>query len=183
MELDKAIRGRRSIRRYGDEDIPDSLIEELLDLARYAPSSMNGQPWYFIVVRNEETKRQLVEIKNKHCPAEKRMYKADFLQNAPVVVVVCVDKEKSFNRGVENAVLAAANIMLGAYGRGIGSVYMSAYRGDDPSISQEIRQSLGIPQDVDPITIIPLGYSDEMPKPKTVRSLDEVVFYETFGKG
>jgi nitroreductase len=72
--------------------------------------------------------------------------------------------------------------MLGAYRRGLGSVYMSAYRRDDPSISEEIRQILGIPQNVDPITIVPLGYPDETPKPKTVRLLDEVVFYETFGK-
>jgi nitroreductase len=182
VEPDKTIKGRRSIRRYRDEDIPDSVIEELLDLARYAPSSMNGQPWCFIVVRNDETKRRLAEIKNKHCPAEKRMYKADFLQNAPVVVVVCVDRERSFNRGVENAVLAAANIMLGAYGMGIGTVYMSAYRHDDPGISEEIRQTLGIPRNVDPITIIPLGYPGETPEPKTMRSLDEAVFYETFGK-
>ena len=180
MELDKTIKGRRSIRRYREEHIPDSVIEELLDLARYAPSSMNGQPWYFIVVRNDETKRRLAEIKNKHCPAEKRMYKADFLQNAPVVVVVCVDRERSFNRGVENAVLAAANIMLGAYARGLGSVYMSAYRMDDPSISEEIRQTLDIPENVDPITMIPLGYPDERPEPKKVRSLAEMVAYETF---
>jgi len=182
VELDKAIKERRSIRRYREGDISDSVIQELLDLARYAPSSMNGQPWYFIVVRNNETKRRLAEIKNKHCPAEKRMYKADFLQNAPVVVVVCVDRERSFNRGVENAVLATANIMLGAYRRGLGSVYMSAYRMDDPSISEEIRRELDIPQDVDPITIIPLGYPGETPQPKKLRSLDEVVFYETFSK-
>jgi len=182
MDLDKTIKGRRSIRRYRSENIPDSIIEELLDLARYAPSSMNGQPWNFVVIRNNETKKRLAEIKNRHCPSEKRMYKADFLQNAPVVIVVCVDRERSFNRGVENAVLATANIMLGAYSREVGTVYMSAYRHDDPSISEEIRQILGIPQDVDPITIIPLGYPDETPKPKTVRSLDEVIFYETFGK-
>ena len=182
MELDKTIKGRRSIRRYRDADIPDSVIEELLDLARYAPSSMNGQPWYFIIVRNERTKKQLVQIKNKHCPPKKRRYRADFLQKAPVVVVVCVDRERSFNRGVENAVLAAANIMLGAYGMGVGTVYMSAYRHDDPSISEEIRQTLGIPKNVDPITIIPLGYPGETAEPKTMRSLDEVIFYETFGK-
>jgi nitroreductase len=78
--------------------------------------------------------------------------------------------------------LAAANIMLGAYGMGIGTVYMSAYRHDDPGISEEIRQTLGIPKNVDPITIIPLGYPGETPEPKTMRSLDEAVFYETFGK-
>ena len=182
MELDRTIKGRRSIRRYREEHIPDSLIEELLDLARYAPSSMNGQPWYFIVIRNDETKRQLVEIKNKHCPPEKRRYRADFLQNAPVVVVVCVDRERSFNRGIENAVLAAANIMLGASRRGLGSVYMSAYRHDDPSISEEIKQILSIPKNVDPVTIIPLGYPDEIPQPKKVRSLADIVAYETFFK-
>jgi len=182
MDLDATIKGRRSIRKYQDKDIPDSVIENLLDLARHAPSSMNGQPWYFVVVRNDETKRQLVEIKNKHCPTEKRMYKADFLRNAPVVIVVCVDTERSFNRGVENAVLATANIMLGAYCRGLGSVYMSAYRSDDPGVSEKIRQTLKIPQNVDPITIIPLGHPDETPEPKTMRPLDEVVFYETFGK-
>ena len=104
------------------------------------------------------------------------------MQNAPVVVVVCVDRERSFNRGVENAVLATANIMLGAHSKGLGSVYMSAYRSDDPSISEEIRQILSIPQDVEPITMVPIGYPDETPKPKTLISLDEVVFYETFGK-
>lgn len=182
MELDVTIKGRRSIRKYQKKEIPETVIKNLLDLGRYAPSSMNGQPWYFIVIRNDQTKRALVKIKNKYCPEEKQIYKADFLQNASAVIVVCVDKKKSFNREVENAVLATANIMLGAYGNGLGSVYMSAYRMDDPNISAEIRRILDIPQNIDPITIIPLGYPDETPEPKTLRSLDEVVFHETFGE-
>ncbi len=180
MELDETIKGRRSIRKYKNKDIPDSVIEELLKLARYAPSSMNGQPWYFIVVREDDTKRQLVEIKNKYCAVEKQMYKADFLKNAPVVIVVCVDKQKSYDREVENGVLATANIMLGAYSRGLSSVYMSAYRTDEPGIAEEIRHTFGIPQDIDPITIIPLGYPDEIPEPKELRPLKEVIHYEKF---
>jgi nitroreductase len=180
MEIDKTIKGRRSIRRYQDRDIPDSAIKELLSLAIYAPSSMNGQPWYFIVVRAERTKEHLVEIKNKYCPAEKQDYKADFLRKAPVVIVVCVDKEKSYEREIENGVLATANLMLGAHSRGLGSVYLSAYRTGDPGISQEVRQVLNIPQNIDPITIIPLGYPDEIPEPKMLRSLEEVTCYETF---
>jgi nitroreductase len=182
MDVDTAIKGRRSIRKYQSRKVPDSVIQDLLNLAIYAPSSMNGQPWFFVVVKNSETKKRLVEIKNRHCPAEKRMYGADFLQEAPLVIVVCVDKKQSYDREVENAVLAAANIMLGACQRGLGSVYMSAYRTDDPSIAQEIRQVLGIPESVDPITIIPLGYPDETPEPKVVKALEEVVFYEAFGK-
>ncbi len=182
MDLESTIKGRRSIRKYLSRDIPDAVIEDLLDLARYAPSSMNGQPWYFVVVRNEETKRRLVEIKNRYCPAEKSMYKADFLRDAPAVIVVCVDHERSFNREVENAVLATAHILLGACEKGLGSVYMSAYKRDDPDISEEIRTALDIPASVDPITIIPLGYPHETPEPKAMGPLHEVVFHESFGK-
>ena len=180
MELDEAIKGRRAIRKYKAKDIPDSVIEELLDLARHAPSSMNGQPWHFIVVKNDKTKIQLVEIKNKYCPPEKQSYKADFLQNAPVIIVVCVDKQKSYDREVDNAILATANLMLGAYSRGLGSVCMTAYNTNEPKISEEIRQVLCIPENIDPITIIPLGYPDEVPEPKELQSLEEIIHYERF---
>ncbi len=182
MEIDETIKGRRSIRRYQDRDIPDSIIGELLELATCAPSSMNGQPWHFIIIRSEKIKKRLVEIKNKYCPVEKEMYQADFLQKASVIIVVCVDKQNSYDREVENGVLATANLMLGAYSRGLGSVYLSAYRNGEPAISNEIRQALGIPHDISPITIVPLGYPDEIPEPKTVRPLEDMISYETIGR-
>jgi nitroreductase len=182
MEIDKTIKERRSIRRYQDRDIPDSVIKELLSLAIHAPSSLNGQPWCFIVVRAEKTKERLAEIKNRYCPLEKQNYKADFLRSAPVIIVVCVDKEKSYEREIENGVLATASLMLGAYSRGLGSVYLSAYRTGEPGISQEIRQVLDIPQNIDPITLIPLGYPDEIPEPKMLRFLEEMIYYETCRK-
>lgn len=182
METDETIKGRRSIRRYQDRDISDSIIKELLGLATYAPSSMNGQPWHFIVIRSEKSKKRLVSIKNKYCPVEKQMYKADFLQKAPVIIVVCVDKQNSYDREVENGVLATANLMVGAYSRGLGSVYLSAYRNGEPGISDEIRQALGIPQHINPITLVPLGYPDEIPESKMVRPLEDMISYETYGR-
>jgi len=176
MDLDEAIKGRRSIRKYKSKDVPDSVVEDLIDLARHAPSSMNGQPWH--VVRNERTKKELVEIKNRHCPVEKKMFRADFLQNASVIIIICVDQHKSYGRDVENAVLAAANIMLGAHSMGVGSVYMSAYKDREPRVSGDIRQALDIPEHVAPISIIPLGYPDETPEPKEIRSLAEMVAKE-----
>jgi nitroreductase len=182
MDLDETVRGRRSIRKYQKRDIPDPVIEELLDLARYAPSSMNGQPWYFIVVRDEGNKHRLADIKDKYCPVEKQMFKADMLRDAPVVLVICVDQQRSYDRGIENGVLATATILLAAVSRGLGSVYMSAYKSDEPGVSDEIRQTLGIPQDVDPITIVPLGYPDETPGVKTLESLDDIIFHEEYDR-
>lgn len=178
MELDKAIKGRRSIRRYKAKNIPDSVIKELLYLAEYAPSSMNGQPWHFIVIKNDRTKKEIAEIKNRYCPPEKRAYKADFLKHAPVIIVVCVDKEKSHKREIENGILAAAYIMLGAYSRGLGSVLMTAYSADEPRISEEIRKILDIPEAFNPVTIIPIGYPDEAPEPKELRPLEEMIHNE-----
>ncbi len=180
MELDEAVRGRRAVRKYQDRDVPDSVIMELLDLARHAPSSMDGQPWHFIVVKSDEVKGRLVEIKNKYCPPEKKAYRADHLRDAPAVIIICVDKQRSYNREIENAVLAAAIIMLGAYSRGLGSVYMSAYSKGEPEISEEIRQIFDIPENFDPITIIPLGYPNETLEPKSLRQPEEMISYEKF---
>jgi nitroreductase len=181
MGLDETIKGRRSIRKFSERRVEDSVIEELLDLARHAPSSMNGQPWQFVVVRKDETKRRLVEIKNKYCPIEKQEYKADFLQNASAVIVVCVDQSQSYDREMENGILAAANILLAAHDRGLGSVYMSAYKRDEPAVSEAIRGILNIPDHVEPISILPIGYPDEIPEPKNLKPLQTSISYECFG--
>ncbi len=182
MDIGDTIRARRSIRRYQKRDIPDAVIEGLLDLARHAPSSMNGQPWHFIVVRDREAKRRLVEIKNKYCPVEKKAFRADFLEHASAIVVVCVDRKESYDREIENGLLAAANILLGAQAEGLGSVYMSAHKADEPAVAEEIRRALGIPDHVDPVSLLPLGYPDERPEPKDLKPLKEIISYEAFGK-
>ncbi len=178
MELEQTIKSRRSVRKYQDKDISDSVIQELLDLVRYAPSSMNGQPWHFIVLRNREKKNRLVHIKNTYCPVEKSQYPSDLLQHAPVVIVVCVDHARSFNREIENGVLATTILLLAAHSKGLGSVYLSAYTQDEPRLSEEIKQMLDIPEHIRPITLIPLGYPDEIPEPKALVPLKDMIRYE-----
>lgn len=180
MEFSDVVRGRRAIRRYQDRPIPDSEIEILLDWARHAPSSMNGQPWHFIVVKDAGVKANLAAIKNRYCPAEKAAFQADFLRQAPVIVVVCVDTARSHAREIENSVLAASIIALGAHSRGLGSVYMSAYLADQPELSQSIRELLGVPGKILPISILPLGYPDEVPKAKELLPLKEMIHLDRF---
>ncbi len=181
MDLDEAIRGRRSIRTYRKEAVADAVIHEILDLARHAPSSMNGQPWHFIVIREEATRQRLVEIKNRHCPIEKQAYRADFLLQAAVIIVVCVDKRESYDREIENGLLAAANILLGVHAKGLGSVYMSAHKADEPAVAEEIRRVLGIPEHMEPISLLPVGRPGEQPGPKEMKPLKEMISHEVFG--
>ena len=169
------------MRWFSSREVPEELVREILECALLAPSSMNGQPWSFVAVRRPETKRRVAAIKNRYCPPEKAEFRADFLEHAPVLIVTCVDRSKAHDRGIVTGVLATAHLLLAAADRGLGSVYLSAYRTDAPDLADDLRRLLGIPEGVDPVTIVPLGFPGEIPAPKEVRRVDEVLFRETFG--
>jgi nitroreductase len=180
MEFSEAVRGRRAIRQYRNQSIRDSEIQLLLDWARHAPSSMNGQPWHFVVIKDSSLKAGLAEIKNRYCPPEKSAFRADFLRQAPAIIVVCVEKARSFGREIENSLLAASIIMLASHTLGLATVYMSAYLADEPVLSQSIGELLRIPEGIVPISILPLGYPDEVPTPKELRPLKEMIHVDRF---
>lgn len=173
---------RRSIRRFEDRDVPDSVLTQILEITRRAPSSMNGQPWCFIAVRDAETKRRISQLKTRFCPPEKRSFSADFVSQAPVIVVVGVDRNRSFGRELENGVLATAWLLLAAQEHGLGSVYLSAYQPHDRGLVVELGELLRLPEKIQPVTLLPLGYPAETPAPKELRPLSEMLHHEFFGE-
>jgi nitroreductase len=118
-DLLELMKTRRSIRRYQEKDVPDELLEKIMEAGRWAPSGDNGQPWRFIVVRDLETKKALSRIATegsgrrftaeyftgrlderfeglKDEEKKARAYKklrsgvvSSFLVDAPVIIVVC----------------------------------------------------------------------------------------------
>ena len=182
MEFDEVVSARRSIRRFSGAEVSEDLVRALIETALQAPSSMNGQPWCFIVVRNAETKRRLAEIKDKYCPPEKREYPAGFLMEAPVIVITCVDRDKAYDRGMESGILATGHLLLAAANHGLASVYLSAYKSGMPEVSDDIREILGLPADIDPITIVPLGFPGASAEPKIIRKAAEVIYNESYSR-
>jgi nitroreductase len=180
MEFDEVLKSRRTIRSFSSAEVPDELVRSLINSALQAPSSMNGQPWRFIVVRRAETKRLLAELKDKYCPPEKREYPAGFLMDAPVIVITCVERAQAYDRGMESAILATGHLLLAAANHGLTSVYLSAYKTGTPEVADDIRAILGLPAGIDPITIVPIGYPGAMAEPKSVKTAEEVIFHETY---
>jgi nitroreductase len=76
--------------------------------------------------------------------------------------------------------LAAAHLLLAARAAGLGSIYMSAYTAGEPRLAEEIGRALHIPKNIRPISILPLGYPDEVPEPKTLRPLKEIIHLERY---
>lgn len=180
MDFDGVVKSRRSIRTFRPDPVPKADVVALVDLARHAPSSMNGQPWHFVLVASDEKKARLVEIKNRYCPPSKQDYRADFLRTAAWVVVVCVDRERAQGRGLESAVAATTILLLAAHQRGLGSVFMTAYTPDDAGLSNEIRALLHIPDGIEPVTLLPIGRPAETPTSKYLTPLESMIHVETF---
>ena len=87
MEVFEAIKNRRSIRKYQEKDIPDEIIDKILEAGRWAPSGFNYQPWKFAVIKDKELKAKLGELTK---------YKENFNQ-APVLIAIFLDHNISYD--------------------------------------------------------------------------------------
>lgn len=152
------IHARKSVRSYTDEPVTPEQVETLLRAAMAAPSGKNVQPWRFVVVTQLETKKKLAIGFNK------------MIAKAPVVIVVC-GKTTNMLGGTNNnwtadCAAATENLLLAAESLGLGAVWTACYPYDDrmlPTI-----EALGLPDNVKPYCIVPVGHpaGDNKPKDK-----------------
>lgn len=89
MDVLEAIEGRRSVRKYKDKPVPDELLNKVLEAARVAPSTSNTQSWKFKVVTDAGTRKKIRDL----------AYGQRFIEEAPVVIVCCLDFPSFKDRG------------------------------------------------------------------------------------
>ncbi len=152
MDVSKAIRARRSIRKFTQRRIPHEDLERLVDYARLAPSGMNKQPLEYVIVDEEEVEREFFNYTSwagsvDWSPTE------DERPRAYIVILYNTAVERVTVE--EDSGLAAENIMLGATEMGIGSCPLGALDEDG------IRKLLSIPDDRSLCFAIGLGYPDQ----------------------
>lgn len=173
MDVLEAIKNRRSIRAFKNEDISSGTVEKLIDAARWAPSAGNIQPWEFIIVKNSEVKRRLAEA----------ALNQKFVEEAPIVIVVCADESRSFKgyglRGkslycIQDTAAAIQNIHLAACSLGLATCWVGAF------IEEKVREILDIPDRIRPVALVPTGYPAEKPSPPSRRPLSQIIHYEKF---
>jgi nitroreductase len=173
MELSEAIKGRRSIRAFKKQNVPEEIVEKLIDAASWAPSAGNIQPWEFVIVRKPAVKKKLA----------KAALSQAYVEEAPVVIVVCADTERSSMgygvRGknlycIQDTAAATQNILLTAYSLGLGACWIGAFNED------EAKEALNAPEGLRPVAIIPVGYPNETPQQRGRRSISQIVHNEGF---
>lgn len=175
MNVFDCIFNRRSVRRFKKESIDDELIGVMLYSATHAPSAGNVQEWRFVVVKDEKKKKKLAAA----------ALQQDFLIEAPVIIVVCVDLEKiSLRYGVRGETLyskqdtasATMLLMLAAHALGLATCWVGAFDED------EVSHVIELPEKFRPVAIVPVGYAAEVPEKPSRTPIEELTSFNAFGK-
>jgi nitroreductase len=173
--LSNIIKKRRSVRKYLKKDVPDNLLEKIFEAAKYAPSTGNYQPWEFIVVKNEETKKDLTMA----------AYNQNWMLEAPIFIVACINMRLAAAvygergarlYGVQSVAAAIENILLTAESLDLATCWIGAFS------EVVIARLLECPEYVRPCAIITLGYPAEEPRVPPKQSIQEFVHIEKFGE-
>lgn len=172
MDIYEAIRTRTSVRSYKPDSVEENKLLHILDAARLAPSGKNGQPWIFIVVKDEETRKKLVPA----CRNQK------FIAEAPIIIVACGREDLAYKNmgGYWNSLpvdigIALEHMMLAAVVEGLGTCWIGAF------IEEDVRSILNIPDDVKIVALTPVGYPAGERSWRSRKELGEIVMYEAWG--
>lgn len=147
MDVIQAIKSRESVRSFLDKQVESQKIINILETARLAPSFFNRQEWRFVIVRDNESKRKLVDYANS----------PSYVAEAPVVIVGCAKPVGSLpNLGqpsyIIDVAIALNHVTLAAVEYGLGSCWTSIFD------EKKVKEILDIPEKIRVIALIPLGY-------------------------
>ncbi|MDG6222421.1 MAG: nitroreductase family protein [Candidatus Bathyarchaeota archaeon] len=166
MELFEAIKNRRSIRKYKEDAVENEKILKVLEVACFAPSAANRQPYGFVVVTEKKTIQELSSAAYQEW-------------SAPAMIVVCVNPKEAWIRKDKeefwkvDAGLIMQNISLIAHAEGLGTCWICAFD------EKKAKTVLGVKKPIRIVAMTPLGYPAEIKGPVTNRkNIDELVHYE-----
>ena len=174
MDLAEAIKGRRSVRKFKSQPVPRETLEKILDLALWAPSGMNRQEWFFLVVKGEK-KDGLLKIFSSAFEAVRPNLEKVFADKpkivegmkqffqtyggAPVFVLGYAGKSGSGQWDTPSTALALQNLLLAAHAEGLGTVWTDGILVKEA----EINALMGV-EGKKLVAVVPLGYPDEAPR-------------------
>ena len=172
MELYEVVRRRKSVRSFKTTPVPDDVLERVLDAARLAPSARNDQEWRYVILRNRDSIRRVSKAASDH----------RFIDEAPVLIVCCAETDRRLMSCGHyayaiDAAISIDHLTLAATAEGLGTCWIGGF---NPSA---VRPILGIPDSIEIVELLPLGYPmDDSIVEKNRKSLEEIVFYDRWTK-
>jgi F420 biosynthesis protein FbiB-like protein len=186
---------RRSVRHFLPEPVPGEVLERILQAAAWAPSAHNRQPWRFVVLQTETSKKCLAEAMGAAfeedllsdgvslADAQSQVVRSrQRITHAPAAVLICLDLDavdeypdpergKAANlMAVQSVALAGGQLLIAAHALGLGGVWICA-----PLFApREVKEALALPVQWEPQALVLLGYPAKIPQARQRKSLAEV---------
>jgi nitroreductase len=181
MDIMEAIKGRRSVRSYKPDPIPEETVHTVLEAIQWSPSWANTQCWEVVVVKDAETRRLLAETLSSTNPARKGIMQAPL-----TLVLVGIKGRAGFKKGevstdkgdwyMFDCGIAMQNLCLAAHAEGLGTVIVGLF---DAAKAAEIIQ---VPADRAVVAMTPLGFAETNPSPPKRKEIETFVLYEGYGR-
>jgi len=187
MNLYELLMKRRSVRIFKDQQIPESMIEQLMDVANNAPSGGNIQPLSIILVRSLEGRKKLADLSGGQ----------PWVESAPLTLIFCLDfyrikkwaelcqtdfrGERAVNHfliAYADLMVAAQNVVILAEDLGLGSVYIGSIQHE----INEARNFFEIPEYVLPMMLLSIGYPKSIPRTIPKLKKEIIVHHERYRK-
>jgi nitroreductase len=167
MEFTDLIQTRYSVRAYRSDPVEEDKLQSVLEAARLAPTAANRQPFQLIVIHTAGREDELRQV-----------YSREWFTQAPLVICACGLPEKAWvskegiNYTYVDVAIVVDHLVLAATDLGLGTCWVADFD------REKARQVLGLPDEVPPIAMTPLGYPADQPKSKVRKVLSELVRYE-----
>jgi nitroreductase len=170
MDFFKLLGTRHSVRTFKDKPVEDAKLKKILEATNRAPSAGNLQAYEIYVVKDEDKRRALA----------RGSLGQDSITEAPVVLIFFANPERSAwkygKRGatlycIQDAAIACAYAQLAVHDLGLATVWIGAFDED------RIRKAVGAPENIRPVSLLPIGYADEEPYVTERRKLDDFLLH------
>jgi coenzyme F420-0:L-glutamate ligase/coenzyme F420-1:gamma-L-glutamate ligase len=197
-DLHNFLRTRRSIRRFKAEPVPDSVIQNILATATFAPSAHNRQPWRFVVMTDSSVKQALAEamamdferdLRHDGLPVEKIQAQIkrsrERITSAPVAVLLCLDvsemdtypdkkrQQAEHTMAIQSVAAAGMQLLLAAHAERLGAVWACW-----PLFAQDtICRTLSLPAAWEPHGMFFVGYPEVIPEAREKKLLKEIAIF------
>jgi F420 biosynthesis protein FbiB-like protein len=179
--------------------VPDSIIQEILTTATFAPSAHNRQPWRFVVLTDSSVKEHLAsamaqdferDLTRDGLPFEKNQAQVkrskERISSAPVAILLCLDMSEmdvypdekrshaEYIMAVQSVAAAGLQLLLAAHAEGLGGVWVCS-----PLFAQEtIQHTLKLSQSWEPQAMFFIGYPADAPEARERKSLQDIMVVE-----
>ncbi|MFL7893274.1 MAG: nitroreductase family protein [Anaerolineales bacterium] len=172
MNFQKLLRNRYSVRDYKPDPIDSEILNQILAAAQFAPTAANRQPFKLIVIQSTGKKEEI-----------QKMYDRDWFSSAPIVICACGIPDQAWVRADGKSYLdvdiaiVMDHISLAAADLGLGTCWVASFD------IEATRQLLKIPEHIEPIILMSLGYPADNLNEKERKTLEQLVSYNSWESG